>query len=115
MPEPIYLARDIRRIESAADGGAFPLMERAGAAAAELAVRVIGGRGKDVLVFAGPGHNGGDARVVARILQERFFRVSLATKAEGKLICRLRFILSIVVISDPLLTQVCPNLTTLSN
>src|SRR5262245_17838188 len=55
-------------------------MERAGAAAAELAVKLVSETSKDVLVLAGPGNNGGDARVVARLLQERFFRVSVATQ-----------------------------------
>lgn len=57
-------------------------MERAGAAAADLAARLLSDKGKDVLVLAGPGNNGGDAKVVARILQERFFRVCLAEKTE---------------------------------
>ncbi|MBC7802258.1 MAG: NAD(P)H-hydrate dehydratase [Candidatus Parcubacteria bacterium] len=76
---PVYLTQDIRRIEKAA--GDAPLMERAGAAAADLAVTLLPQNGKDVLVLAGPGNNGGDARIVARILQEKFFRVVLATKA----------------------------------
>lgn len=80
MTQPIYLTRDIRRIETAAGEVAPPLMERAGAAAAELAAQLLSDRGKDVLILAGPGNNGGDARVVARLLQERFFRVHLATK-----------------------------------
>jgi hydroxyethylthiazole kinase-like uncharacterized protein yjeF len=82
MSRPIYLTQDIRRIEQAAGNVSPPLMERAGAAAAELAAKLLPDTGKDVLVLAGPGNNGGDARIVARILQERFFRVSLATKAE---------------------------------
>ena len=81
MSRPIYLTQDIRRIEQAA-GTALPLMERAGAAAAELAATLLSDKGKDVLVLAGPGNNGGDAKVVARILQERFFRVSLAEKSD---------------------------------
>ena len=80
MPKPVYLTEDIRRIEKAA--GDAPLMERAGAAAAELAVTLLSDKGKDVLVLAGPGNNGGDAKIIARILQERFFRVSLAGKPE---------------------------------
>jgi hydroxyethylthiazole kinase-like uncharacterized protein yjeF len=80
MPQPVYLTEDIRRIEKAA--GDAPLMERAGAAAAELAVSLLSDRGKDVLVLAGPGNNGGDARIVARILKEKFFRVSLVEKFE---------------------------------
>jgi len=78
MAQPIYLTRDIRRIEQAQDSASPPLMERAGAAAAELAAALLPDTGREVLVLAGPGNNGGDARIVARILQERFFRVSVA-------------------------------------
>jgi hydroxyethylthiazole kinase-like uncharacterized protein yjeF len=76
--KPICLAEDIRRIERAA--GEAPLMERAGAAAAEVATRMT--TGKDVLVLAGPGKNGGDARIVAERLKERFFRVQVATRRD---------------------------------
>ncbi len=78
MPQPVYLSADIRRIEQAAASLSSPLMERAGAAAAELAATLLSDKGKEVLVLAGPGNNGGDAKIVARLLQERFFRVSLA-------------------------------------
>src|SRR5688572_7522354 len=57
-------------------------MQRAGAAAAELAATLAGDKGKDILVLAGPGNNGGDARVVARVLEEKFFRVTVATRRE---------------------------------
>lgn len=82
MSQPIYLAQDIRRIEQAAGDGLPGLMERAGAAAADLAMTLLPDTGKDVLVLAGPGNNGGDARIVARLLQEKFVRVSLAGKME---------------------------------
>jgi len=82
MPNPLYTTTEIRRIETAAGNVSPPLMERAGLAAADLAVRLLGSSGKDVLVLAGPGNNGGDARIVARILQERFFRVHVATASE---------------------------------
>jgi len=78
VPRPVYESKDIRAIERAA--GDAPLMERAGAAAAELAMKLCGDRTKEVLVFAGPGNNGGDAKVVARLLQEKFFRVSVIEK-----------------------------------
>src|SRR5256886_16211637 len=52
-------------------------MERAGAAAAELAARLASDKQKDVLVLAGPGNNGGDAKIAAARLQEQFFRVTL--------------------------------------
>ena len=80
MPQAIYLSDDIRRIEQANPD--LPLMERAGAAAAELAASLLSDKGKDVLVLAGPGNNGGDAGIVARILREKFFRVSVAGKPE---------------------------------
>ncbi len=82
MSRPIYLTHDIRRIEQAAGSVSPALMERAGAAAADLAATLLPDTGKEVLVLAGPGNNGGDAKVVARILQERFFRVCLAGKLE---------------------------------
>ena len=78
MPRPIYLTRDIRRIEKEAGAVSPPLMERAGAAAAEFAATLLSDKGKDVLILAGPGNNGGDAKIVARILQEKFFRVTVA-------------------------------------
>src|SRR5690554_3871028 len=82
MDGPIYLADQIRRIEEDAAGASPPLMQRAGAAAAELAARIASDRGKDVLVLAGPGNNGGDARVVAERLGAQFFRVSVTTRPE---------------------------------
>ncbi len=81
MPSPIYSTADIRRIEKSLADAAPPLMERAGAAAAEIAAGMVGDA-KDVLVLAGPGNNGGDARIVAERLKERFFRVTLATRLD---------------------------------
>jgi hydroxyethylthiazole kinase-like uncharacterized protein yjeF len=80
MSEPIYLTKDIRRIEEAAKDA--PLMQRAGAAAAELAARLCAEDAKDVLVLAGPGNNGGDARIVADLLRQKFFRVTVAGAAD---------------------------------
>src|ERR687892_906329 len=81
MHGPIYLTETIRRIERAADDAAPSLMERAGAAAADIAATLASDKGKDILILAGPGNNGGDARVVAERLKERFFRVSVVTHA----------------------------------
>jgi ADP-dependent NAD(P)H-hydrate dehydratase / NAD(P)H-hydrate epimerase len=81
MNQPIYLTKDIRRIEEAAKD--LPLMERAGAAAAELAAKLCAETAKDVLVLAGPGNNGGDAKIVAERLRQQFFRVTLAGAAEA--------------------------------
>lgn len=74
---PIYPTAEIRRIEQAAGEVSPRLMERAGLAAAEHAARLCAG--KDILVLAGPGHNGGDARIAAEHLQQRFFRVTVAS------------------------------------
>src|SRR3972149_5521465 len=82
MNMPIYPPAAIRRIEQAAAAVTPTLMERAGAAAADLAATLLPDTGRDVLVLAGPGNNGGDAKVAARILPEKFFRVSLAGKTE---------------------------------
>jgi len=82
MTGPIYLTEDIHRIEKAAGEVAPPLMERAGAAAAELAIKIVSEKSKDILVLAGPGNNGGDARVVADRLKEKFFRVTVVSDAK---------------------------------
>jgi hydroxyethylthiazole kinase-like uncharacterized protein yjeF len=83
MQGPIYLTSDIRHIEEAAAGSTPPLMQRAGAAAAELAARLIGDKAKDILVLAGPGNNGGDARIAAEILKQKFFRVQTVERPEA--------------------------------
>jgi ADP-dependent NAD(P)H-hydrate dehydratase / NAD(P)H-hydrate epimerase len=76
------LTEDIRRIERGAGVAEEQLMERAAAAAADVAMRIASDKTKDVLVLAGPGNNGGDARVVARLLKEKFFRVEVASQMD---------------------------------
>jgi hydroxyethylthiazole kinase-like uncharacterized protein yjeF len=77
---PVCRTAELRAVEAVA--AELPLMERAGAAAADVAERLIGARGGAVLVLAGPGNNGGDAFVVARVLRERFHEVTVAFRAD---------------------------------
>src|SRR5690606_39777511 len=65
---PVYRTADVRAIEAAVLKGpdAPPLMKRAGSEAAAIARDMAGDSGRPVLVFAGPGNNGGDAFVLAR-------------------------------------------------
>ncbi|MDQ2916759.1 MAG: NAD(P)H-hydrate dehydratase [Pseudomonadota bacterium] len=63
---PIAALRDVERRHTRE-----PLMERAGAAAADVASAMLAGRAGPVVVLAGPGNNGGDAFVCARQLRQR--------------------------------------------
>ncbi len=76
---PILTAAEMRAAEEAAFAGGISqpaLMERAGAAVAVQVARLAAGRA--ILVLAGPGNNGGDARDVARWLGERGHDVTMA-------------------------------------
>lgn len=82
---PIVSAAAIRAAEGAlfaAGTSQDVLMERAGAAVAEQVVRL--GAGKPVIVLAGPGNNGGDAYVVARLLRERGVDVQVAALGHAR-------------------------------
>lgn len=82
---PILSAEAMRAAEQAAiDRGTTveQLMERAGAALAEAAVRFAGPT--RALVLCGPGNNGGDGYVAARHLAERGIAVRIAATGEPK-------------------------------
>jgi ADP-dependent NAD(P)H-hydrate dehydratase / NAD(P)H-hydrate epimerase len=76
---PILTAAEMKAAEDAAIAAGvceFELMERAGSAIAEAVWRF--GSGEDVLVLCGPGNNGGDGYVAARLLAERGLDVRVA-------------------------------------
>ena len=60
------------------------LMERAGAAAAQTAIELCGDRGQPIVVLAGPGNNGGDAFVAARLLRAGYYDVSLVFAGDAQ-------------------------------
>jgi hydroxyethylthiazole kinase-like uncharacterized protein yjeF len=77
---PVYRIAELRAVE--ARHASEPLMERAGAAAAEVARNMAAGRAGPVVVLAGPGNNGGDGFVVARLLREGFFDVHVVFRSD---------------------------------
>ena len=81
---PLFTADDIRAIDRqwADSHPAISLMEKAGAAAAELAGMLGNESGDPVLVLIGPGNNGGDALVAARLLAAQGCRVVAASRAD---------------------------------
>lgn len=73
MERHLYTVAQLRAIEQAACAGLAPgaLMQRAGKAAADFALELLGDRrDRPVLVLAGPGNNGGDALEAAANLAE---------------------------------------------
>ncbi|MCX7149464.1 MAG: NAD(P)H-hydrate dehydratase [Rhodocyclales bacterium] len=68
---PLLRTAELRALETRHAAARPPLMERAGRAAAGFARRLLDGSRAPVLVLAGPGNNGGDARVMARVMQEQ--------------------------------------------
>lgn len=74
----LYSVAEVRAIERAALAAApaGALMRRAGAAAADLAARMLPAGGR-VLALAGPGNNGGDAMEAATLLAGRGWPVTI--------------------------------------
>ena len=81
MSDSALTLEQIRCIERGALAEGLPLMQRAGAAAAAFAQRHLA-PGARILVLAGPGNNGGDALVTARLLRARGYAVEVVLPSD---------------------------------
>lgn len=85
-PTSLYPVSEIRDIEQTALAAlpAGTLMQRAGAAAARLALQLLAPAGSNarVLIIAGPGNNGGDALETACLLANEGVRVTVLLFAD---------------------------------
>jgi hydroxyethylthiazole kinase-like uncharacterized protein yjeF len=82
---PILTAAEMRAAEErviAAGTSVETLMERAGAALADHVWRISSGA--PILILCGPGNNGGDGYIAARLLQERGAKVRVAALREPR-------------------------------
>lgn len=79
---PLYRSDAIRQIETQALD--LDLMAKAGKAAAQYAQKIIAPGGRNVLLLAGPGNNGGDAFEAAVHLQKKFYRVDVLHPADPR-------------------------------
>jgi ADP-dependent NAD(P)H-hydrate dehydratase / NAD(P)H-hydrate epimerase len=79
---PVVTAAEMRAAELACGVPLDELMQRAGRALGEAALRF--GGGAPVLVLCGPGNNGGDGYVAALVLAERGIDVRVAALAPAK-------------------------------
>ncbi|MEN9506204.1 MAG: hypothetical protein RI958_2130 [Actinomycetota bacterium] len=80
---PIVTPEEMHAVDAAAPVPVDELIERAGAAVARAAIRMLGGTyGRTVNVIAGRGNNGNDGRVAARWLEARGVRVRVFSVAE---------------------------------
>jgi ADP-dependent NAD(P)H-hydrate dehydratase / NAD(P)H-hydrate epimerase len=76
MMVPVVTPEDMRAFDLASPVPIPVLIERAGAAVAAEAIRMLGGTyGRRVLLLAGTGNNGADGIAAARILERRGIRV----------------------------------------
>jgi len=73
---PVLTGEEMKAVDAAAPEPVEVLIDRAGAAVARAALRMLGGAyGKRVVVVAGNGNNGADGRAAARRLEARGVRV----------------------------------------
>ncbi|MEJ0100808.1 MAG: NAD(P)H-hydrate dehydratase [Pseudomonadota bacterium] len=85
LPEEIYSATQVRQMEVAAIAAGtagYTLMQRAGAAALG-ALRQRWPLARSVVVVAGPGNNGGDGLVLARLARQAGLSVTVLLVAEA--------------------------------
>jgi ADP-dependent NAD(P)H-hydrate dehydratase / NAD(P)H-hydrate epimerase len=85
LPEEIYSATQVRQMEAAAIAGGTPgytLMQRAGAAAFG-ALRQRWPLARHIVVVAGPGNNGGDGLVLARLAKQAGLAVVVLLAADA--------------------------------
>ncbi len=83
--QPVLMAAQMRAAEEAAIAGGTDvdtLMERAGAALAETVWRF--GGGSETLILCGPGNNGGDGYVAARLLRAQGLNVRIAATGQPR-------------------------------
>lgn len=77
MPHPILNISSLRAIEARETSVNPPLMERAGAVAAQIALEMLPDASQAILIVAGPGNNGGDGFVMARLLKQAGRKVTV--------------------------------------
>lgn len=81
--QPILSVEAVRAVETRHLSNARPtLMERAGAAAADIALTLLAGRRDSVVILCGPGNNGGDGLVVARLLRAAGCKVRVVFRGD---------------------------------